>query len=351
MPKTGRIDCLFPDAPVRLTFFEYMQRVLYHPEAGYYTTRESIFGAAGDYYTSFYVHPIAAELLAEQFAQLWTACGRPASFALIEYGPGEGLFARQALDYARRLQPDFWKAIRYHGIDVHSKYSSAAASEEPAAAVAGVVFSNEFFDAWPVHRLVARDGDWLEIFVEVSPLNVREVEDSVSDASLLEYVRHYGIRARQGQQVEIRRGVEDWYRRVFSYLQAGAIFTVDYGDRAPELYSRSRRDGTLMCYDRHRAHSDPYARPGEQDITAHVNFSELEEAGEQQGFSSAGLSSQRRFLLDRGLLQRLEDDPAFQGDNVEGLQQRLRVKSLLVPGGISDTFKVLVQERRPGMVV
>lgn len=344
MPETGRIDRLFPDAPLRLTFFEYMNRVLYHPEAGYYTTRESIFGAAGDYYTSFYVHPVVAELLADQFAELWAACARPASFALVEYGPGEGLFARQAIDYARRVHPDFWKAIRYHGIELCSKYGSAV-SEEPAAPVAGVIFSNEFFDAWPVHRLVARGGDWQEIFVEVSPLDICEVEDAVSDASLLQYVQRYGIRASEGQQVEIRRGMEDWYQRVSSYLQAGAIFTVDYGDRAAELYSRSRRDGTLMCYDRHRAHTDPYARPGEQDLTAHVNFSELEEAGERHGFASAGLCSQRRFLLDRGLLQRLEEDPAFQADSMEGLQQRLRVKSLLVPGGISDTFKILVQVR------
>ena len=314
-----------------------MDFCLYDPDQGYYTTKQKIFGPGGDYYTTPHVHPLLAHCLAEAIAHYFELLSRPRLFQLVELGAAQGILVRDILQRLKERHPLVFERTQYVSLEIHD-------SELPCH-VHGVVFSNEFFDALPVHRVRMRGSQVEEIYVEIND-QISEVDGEVSDPRILEYMQTGFGKWRNGHEYEVNLRMVEVLKSLDSCLESGIVLTIDYGYDLEEYNRLDRPRGTLMCYHHHQAGSDPYIYLGQQDITAHVNFEVLAETGEQFGWENQSLTTQRQFLLDWGLEDQLSIEESYGLFSPARIEERLRLKSLLTPGGISDTMKVLVQRVR-----
>jgi SAM-dependent MidA family methyltransferase len=353
-----------------IPFADFMEMALYHPEYGYYTAGREKVGWEGDYVTSVDLHFLFGACIGRQLAQMWELLGRPARFTVREYGAGRGLLARDVWRYARERAPDFARALRYTLVDKAPPASTdddapiiwaeadAVASEEP---VVGCVLSNELIDAFPVHIVEVRGGRFYEVYVTERQGRLVETLGDITNPDLLSYLATYSAAAAHfsdGWRAEVNRRAPTWLAAVAGQLRRGFVLTIDYGDRAPALYTRGRPRGTLAAYYRHSLSDQPLARPGEQDLTAHVNFSALIDAGRRAGLRLAGLTTQRDFLLALGIRDEVEALIAMQYGAAlrerasdQGQAALLRAYSLrnaigalIDPAGLGG-FRVLIQHR------
>ncbi len=341
-----------------LPFSRYMELCLYHAEHGYYSRHAGQFGKAGDFYTSSDVHAVFGRLLARQFEQMWRALDSPARLNLVELGPGRGLFARDVLDWSKEKFPEFFGALHYSLLESSPALREALGQrlQEQIAAgkvsvretletrnaqtgVSTIVFANEFFDALPVDvvdyrgelRVEVRGGRFVETFVPPAP-------------ELLAFLDRYSVRPQEQERVEASPAALRWMERIAAVLERGFVVIIDYGyTRGEQVAGRHR--GTVMAYRQHTASDDPYAAPGEQDITAHVNFTALQAAGQAAGLRSLGLLTQSQFLIGIGEENQFAD--AFEGCRMPQEQAKvaLQLKHLVTPAGMGESFQVLVMAR------
>ncbi len=152
------------------------------------------------------------------------------------------------------------------------------------------------------------------------------------------YFKELKIDLKDGQRAEVNLKALDWVKNISGCLNRGFVTTIDYGHLAEVLYSEERYRGTLMCYYEHTTSENPYERVGNQDITSHVNFSSIMEEGIKSGLSTTGFVRQSNFLIALGILNKMSD---VQGDT----GKLLTMKNLLMPGGMGDVFKVLIQHK------
>ena len=341
-----------------LTFADFMRECLYHPVHGYYSKAES--KRFADYYTSVDVHPIFARLLSRQFAEMWEGLGRPAGFALVETGAGVGRFACQVLDFCEAELPAFYRALRYAAVErsalrreqatIHLKRHAAAGhfaacAEVPAHIAAGCFFSNELVDALPVHRVVMEGGALKEILVGFRDGSFTDVVAPLSTCAISEYFAAQDIALCEGQHAEAGLEACDWIVEIGRRLERGYVLTIDYGHPAAELFDDRHMRGTLLAYQNHRANEEFYASPGEQDLTAHVNFTALESWGRRSGLETAGCTSQTAFLLALGQgneFADLYDEGQTEADRTKA---RLQLKTLIHPEGMGERFQVLIQRK------
>lgn len=334
-----------------ITFAEFMDVALYWPCGGYYTSYSRI-GPEGDYYTSSLVHPAFGALLCVQLYQMWEMMERPARFHVVELGAGNGNLARDILEYARHLPSGFSRALRYICVDRQSVHRHEAgttaervtSSGVPFRGIAGCILSNELVDAFPVHRVTVRNGKLLEMYISEHGGELLEVLDAPSTPLLRQRLDALGVRLTEGYRIEINLAVDGWMRDVAAALARGFVLTIDYGYTADEYYSSGRSGGTLMCARRHRLEQDPYARIGQQDITAHVDFTSLIRAGEAVGLNTVALTTQRQFLVGLGLFRMLPRlrEAGLSAQEMEANRQSMM--HLVGPGGLGR-FKVLVQAK------
>lgn len=353
----------------RVTFADYMAWVLYHPQYGYYSRGAGI-GAAGDFATSPHLCADFGETLAEQFVEMWQILGCPQSFQLVEMGAGQGILAGDILRYLRDRYPDFFQAIEYIIIEKSATLKKEQQHRLKTAtirwceldeieidSIAGCFFSNELVDAFPVHQFVVRSGKLQEIYVTNSPdegkIEFVEVVGEPSTSQLAEYLELSGVDITQypdGYRSEVNLAALDWVKTVAQRLQRGYVLTIDYGYSADRYYSLGRSQGTLQCYYRHRYHDNPYVYIGNQDITAHVNFTALEYQGEVSGLSTLGFTQQGLFLMALGWgdrLVQLGNSPEGQKtatvqDITRIMQRRQTLHALIDPMGFGK-FGVLIQ--------
>lgn len=343
-----------------LTFEQYMALCLYHPEHGYYMQRRERTGVRGDYFTSPDLHPIFARVVARQAAEIWQLLDRPNRFAWIEMGPGRGWFARDFLRWAESARADFFAALDYVAIEPAPKQRAllgerlaadnlaskvrVLANLEELEPVTGCFFSNELVDAFPVSVVTRAGGRLNEIYVAAEGETWRETLGPISDPALAAVAR-YANELEEGCRVEVNLQALRWIRSVAEKLARGFVITIDYGDIAEGLYTRDRPRGTLMAYRGHVASEDFYSAPGEQDLTAHVNFSALIDAGKEAGLEFTGFTTQERFLMALGEENEFADlyDPGQS--EAERFQARLKLKRLIHPEGMGNIFKVLIQHR------
>lgn len=340
----------------RVTFAQFMEWALYHPTLGYYQRAETKVGKEGDFYTSAHVGPVFGETLAtfvNDLAQTFGGC----EWNIVEFGSGDGRLADALLRGMQEEQAN--DTLRAYYIVETSPYHRQLARArlkhesrihwvEGLDAEIGkdplVVISNELIDAMPVHRLRSVDGGWSEIYVRWND-HKRTFEETLgacSSPDLVRYVDKEKPPQRDGQTIEVNLAACRWLKQLAQAMQKGYVLTIDYGYEKDELWSVERRRGTLMGYYRHRAVTNPYDRVGEQDLTTHVNFSSLKRWGEEFGLSTSLYLSQGEFLLQAGILQKLQEhhDP----DPFSKTAKRNRaIRQLITPGGMGDTFKVLLQ--------
>ena len=325
---------IFPWKSRRVTFERFMDFCLYDPVHGYYSSKEKNFGPDGDYYTSPYTHPFFAQSLAEALASYFKALGQPRPFDLVELGAGKGILGRDVLAYLKRAHPTVFDHLQYHAVEIQSPGLPST--------IQGVVFSNEFFDALPVHRVRVRGSGIREIYVRGSG-EVSEMEGKVSNPRIVDYMKSGFRRWKDGCEYEVNLRMVEMLHELESRIECGFLLTIDYGYEWEDYEVGDREAGTLMCYHRHQAVTDPYFNIGQQDITAHVNFDIMKEVGTQLGWVNQPLKTQRRFLMDWGLEEKLLEEERYGWLNPRRIDERLQLKTLLSPGGISDTMKVLVQ--------
>lgn len=343
----------------QITFAEYMEACLYDPKHGYYSSVKR--ARFADYYTSVDVHPIFGRLLARQLDQMWRILDQPSQFVIVESGAGIGRLAKHILDFAAKQLPDFYGALRYITVDrsamrrtvqattlaTHFAAGRAESSVElPANIAAGCFLSNELFDAMPVHRVVQQSGELHEIYVAVNnDGKFIEKIGAISIPHILEYFARQEIKLQEGQHVEINLDACMWIFDAARRLNRGFVLTIDYGYPARELYNPHRMNGTLLAYRDHKVSEDYYAAPGEQDLTAHVNFTALELWGKDAGLETIGLVPQSRFLLSLGRENQFADLYDEGQSETDRVRAQLQLSSLIHPEGMGETFQVFTQQK------
>lgn len=315
-----------------LTFARFMELTLYHPQWGYYTAPDAPnrIGYSGDYYTNVSVGVLFGRLLALQFAEMWEAMGRPAKFTLLELGAHRRQLAADIRAWTTREHPNFNAALDMVALDYPGELPNA---------VTGCVFSNELVDALPVHLITHRAGEWLEMFVTERNSSLAFTTAPLSSDALREEVSRLPLPDADGFVTEIHLEARRWMERIARCLQRGFVLTIDYGYLAEDYYAPHRKTGTRLCYHRHRSNSDPLVHIGEQDITAHVNFTALAEHGAGSGLPLLGFCDQSHFVAS--LIEKAGPDFLAELSPKAAAQ----LKTLLHPELMGQTFKVLVQHR------
>lgn len=346
-----------------ITFASFMESALYEPDLGYYTSPGRKVGAEGDFYTSMNVHSAFGRLISREIGRFWELLDRPDSFTVAEAGAGGGQLAQDILDAISEENEKLYAALTYLLIEKeptlqeaqaarlerhaeHLAWSSPEELAEGKLKFTGCIISNELFDAMPVHLVEMTEEGLKEVFVSADADGLRERLLPPSTPELAAYLRKFEVRLMPGQRAEVNLAAPTWITAAAQTLERGFVLTIDYGYLSEELYTPQRRNGTLLCYYRHSTNEDPYRLIGEQDITTHINFSALIEAGKEKGLSAVWFGEQYRFLLGVGLLEELMNLEAKAKDEQEKLKHRLAIKKLMLPeGGMGDTFKVLIQAK------
>jgi SAM-dependent MidA family methyltransferase len=369
------------ESPERhITFADYMDWALYEPALGYYTAQRQKIGAGGDFVTSPHLGADFGELLAEQFLDLWVSLERPSPFYVIEMGAGQGLIAADVLHYLResctsKVHPSpsskyaaFWDALEYiiiekapvliteqqHNLKAFAtdhKITWKTWQEIPDKSITGCFFSNELVDAFPVHRIEIQSGQVQEAFVSISappsaPVQFTEVIAEPSTPALQEYLEQLDLDLNSypdGYRSEINLAVLDWLTTISQKLSYGYVLTIDYGYTAAQYYSPQRTQGTLQCYYQQAHHENPYWAVGQQDITAHVNFTALEQQGKLLGLQNISYVQQGLFLMALGLGDRLDRNATTAAAHfMDILRRREALHALINPLGLGG-FGVLLQ--------
>jgi SAM-dependent MidA family methyltransferase len=363
----------------RITFAEYMDTVLYHPEHGYYSSDAIKIGFRGsDFFTSASLGADFGELLAKQFYQMWEILDQPIRFDLVEMGAGQGILASHILNYLKQEYPDFFAAVKYIIVEKSQSLKQEQQQrlqdfavdwcnleEIPPQSITGCFFSNELVDAFPVHQFTLDAGELREIYVtidnqkqaisEISEIPIIpdpvfvEVIGEPSTPKLGEYFKLVDIDLSQntyenGYRSEINLAALNWLGIVADCLQRGYVITIDYGYPAHRYYHPRRSQGTLQCYYQHRHHDNPYINIGQQDITAHVDFTALSAWGERCGLKKVGWTQQGLFLMALGIGERLAALSSGKQSISQLLQRREGLHQLINPSGLGN-FGVLVQSQ------
>jgi SAM-dependent MidA family methyltransferase len=346
------------DAEGAITFHDFMETALYHPQLGYYATREPM-GRQGDYLTSPEVHPIFGALVAKQLSQLWELMGLPQRFDVVEQGAGTGLLARDIVRWSQTRAPEFAEAMRYRIVEISAALRRRQEEtlgqlsppgrvewlDELPDGIEGCLLSNELIDSFPVHRIARKDGDLLEVHVSHNDGRFEEHLGPLSTERIAQYFADLGLSPGEGCVAEVNLHAVDWMAQAAGALHRGFVLTFDYGYPARELYAPWRHDGTLLCFYRHNPSTDPYARIGKQDITAHVDFTTLMRAGEEHGLDTAGSTTQSRFLANLGIGAGVNTVARESPDALEEYYARRRaVRELIDPAGLGR-IRVLAQRK------
>lgn len=346
-----------------IPFRDYMADCLYDEEYGYYSSGPARVGKEGDFYTSAGIGNVMAAALARYARTLAREAGRLPE--LFEWGAGTGRLGLELLREWRNVDPEQAAAVRYVMAERHPGHREEARNAAKAAGLDGMVeivtpeeaevqlsaadfpllVANELLDAFPVRRIKREGGVLWEIGTAYD-----EREERLRDVLLplgeddLRRLEAEGLLPAEGQQAEWGTDAAAWLERICGIAGSGRLLFIDYGDVQEELLAEYRMNGTLRCYRRHVVYDDPYRCPGDQDMTAHVNFTLIRRAAERSGWRTAYYGTQLQFLLEHGALDMLVEHSGTDPFSPEARRNRA-VRQLLLSDQMSELFKVLVLER------
>ncbi len=341
----------------RITFADFMQASLYHPKFGYYVNSIARPGRGGDFLTAPEAHPIFGYTLARQIAQMAGLLRRPEPFTLREYGAGAGTLALALLEGLQVERPDLLPTLRYEPVEINPARLSelrqtlidegfeaqlGAPTDSP---LTGCILANEFLDALPVHRVAMQDGALVERYVVWRDGWFAEESGPPSTPALERYLADGGIELVEGQIAEINLELAEWIGTIAAQLKRGYVLLIDYGYRAEKLFGPDYREGTLRAYYQHTVSDDPFRAIGNQDLTAHVDFSALERAARAHGLCVLGLTTQADFLSGAGIGELLVSAQQWEGMTFdEYVALRSAVIRMIEPGAMGR-FRVLILGR------
>ncbi|MFL6246496.1 MAG: SAM-dependent methyltransferase [Thermoanaerobaculia bacterium] len=353
----------------RLSFRDFMELALYHPEFGYYSRRENPVGKGGDYVTAPSLSPVFAFGIGKLFREFLGRCeGEVCSF--VDIGCGDGGLVRAVSALIEDERARFFgvdralerAAARGRGVAARDAATSAGAGrrrstefvrtlDEVPRDGAHLIFSSELYDAIPFARLVKRGEHLHELYVAERDGTLDWSEHEASPV-YDDYFSERGIDLSEGQFADIALEWEAFHEDVARFMSRGLIVTLDYGFPAEKLFhSRVRRFGTAAAYSRQRVHRDLLSDPGEQDLTAHINFTDLERAGERQGARTLFFDRLAKFLLSIGVTEHDLFKPVDElevGSAEEAmalLEARDEARRLVLPDGMGEDLRVLVQAK------
>ncbi len=359
--KEKIIDRIRSEGPIN--FEAFMEMALFYPGLGYYSREITRIGRYGDFYTSPHLHPIFGAMIGRQMLEMWEVMERQ-SFKIVEMGAGEGYLLKDMFDYFKAFLSqearDFMGGLscaivemnptvrdrQRRLLDDYSEMIEWFEDIEDLDSFAGCFLSNELLDSFPV-RLIEMDEELKEVFVCIDDdNNLMEIKRPGS-IEARKYLEEFNITLPRGYRTEINLRIRDWLYKINKKLREGFIMTIDYGYSAHDYYSEERNKGTLLCYHNHRVNDDPFSHIGEQDITAHINFSSLKKWGEDIGFSTIGFCEQGPYLVSLGIDGMIKE---LCGD-VPDPVQTAKIKGLLLPEGMGESHKVMIQYKGNRSVV
>ena len=334
-----------------IPFREFMEAALYHPAHGYYSSGRATMGRRGDFFTNVSVGPLFGRLLARRFAEIWEKLGAPAQWTIVEQGAHRGEFAKDALGGLQEFAPAAFAAVKYVIVEPAEVLRAAqktsleglpvewVPSLEALAPFTGIHFSNELLDAFPVHLVIREEGCWRERYVDASGDGFTFTDGPLSEPRLTSCLaaldRSHATYATQLLTTEINLAAYGWLSTLANKLQHGCVLAIDYGYTREQYLER--RDGTLSAYSGHQREPDPLVRPGEIDLTAHVEFTSLIEHAERIGFRLQTFTDQHRFIVDLSRSHFTDQSPPAA---------ELRAfKTLMHPAMLGQSFKVLCLEK------
>lgn len=331
-----------------LPFVEFMEMALYAPNVGYYNSLLPKFGQAGDFITAPELSPLFGKAVANQCLQIMTNLGQA---SILEYGAGTGKLCVDILSHLESLQclPERYAilelspSLRQRQQTYIEQTIPHLASRLrwldslPSTPFNGVVLANEVLDAMPVHRFILTTEGLLESQVTLNAKrDLVEIFRPCQNPRLQTYIQTKLSFLQSPYLSEVNLYLDAWLAANYALLDQGAVLLLDYGFPRHEYYHPDRNKGTLMCHYQHKAHTDPLIHLGQQDITAHVDFTHVAEAADTAGFHVAGYTSQAAFLLSNGLL-----DYIPLGDLSAEMQAKQAIKRLTQPEEMGELFKVI----------
>lgn len=332
-----------------LPFVEFMQLALYAPGEGYYSSGLHKLGKQGDFITAPELTPLFGKTLANQCQQILTAVDSP---VLFEFGAGTGTLCVDLLSHLDELNclPESYYILevsanlRHRQQELiqqkipHLAHKVQWLERWPEIPFNGVIIANEVLDAMPVNRFMQTNEGIMESYITLNEQNeLSELFKPSQNQRLLTYIRDNLALHPTPYLSEANLFLDDWILNIYRMIDQGVVLLIDYGFPRHEYYHPDRNQGTLMCHYRHHSHPDPLLHPGEQDISAHVDFTHVAEAGQQAGFHIAGYTNQASFLLANGLLSlvnRLDNER-------EQFQAKQAIKQLTQPSEMGELFKVI----------
>ncbi len=351
------------DAEQGITFARFMEQALYHPDYGYYISARKRIGKEGDFFTSSSVHSCFGRLIARQLEQMWQLLGGK-DFIVAEQGAGEGHLAVDVLDAVSEQFPAFYERLRYRIVEISGDARQRQKKTlqrhldtgrldwctlNDLQGMRGCLLSNELVDAFPVHLVQTVAGELREVYVINQGDDFSEELRAPSTPQLTEYFAQIGIAPAEGNRCEVNLAARDWMAQVADVLEEGFVLTIDYGYPAKDLYAPERHAGTLLCYHKHQTNENPYQHVGCQDITAHVDFTTLQQIGLKHGLETLYFGHQYQFLMGLGFLELLMQMQSHETDPIKAQALRMSMKRLILPeAGMGESFKVLIQGRGVG---
>lgn len=352
-------------SPTRsISFYEYMNECLYHPELGYYMNAREKIGKQGDFYTTSYIHSVFAEVFVDVAVTIFKQLNEP--FTFCEMGAGTGLFSKQFLDALQRNYPEIYQGSTYliiekslyhrqKQLDLLSphrdkviwledlEHTGELGQEITYPKYKGILFSNELVDAFPVHLIEKKNGLLFEVGVtwNEKEYKLSEILHPLTNSEVQAYVEKEQLVLSDGQRLEIPLAAQEWVSGVANWMEEGIWLTIDYGYSHQELMSPLHRKGSLRCYRDHKWDENLLDQPGEKDITYHIHFDALCSKAEQLGWTKLGLARQDEFLLNAGILQFIEEHSGGDPFHHPVIKKNRAIHSLIAPDGISRAFQVL----------
>ncbi len=340
-----------------ISFAEYMHHALYHPEWGYYTKGHENVGKAGDFFTSVSVGSCFGTILAHRIHKLWLGIGSPKNYHLIEMGANNGQLALDILDALQQTFPHIYTNIRYHIIEhldsvrdiqaqtlsAHREKISLHTNSKEVSEKQGLILSNELIDAFPVHLLQLDNGIWHERNVTITNEKLDFTLCKKLTPEVAEFTRNLPLTSLtkdlpDGYQTEYRPGLDDYITKLGGMLDNFHTITIDYGHTHSSYYAASRSTGTLRCYHQHQADEEPLLLPGQKDITAHVDLTQLAKTYLQLGHKLIHFSSQSHYLTTHAKEWLLSLEENLSPENFKLIRQ---FQTLTHPTSMGHQFHVL----------
>ncbi|WP_246945936.1 class I SAM-dependent methyltransferase [Bacillus pinisoli] len=341
-----------------ISFSTFMELALYHPTEGYYMKQKQKIGKGGDFYTTSSVSPIFGEVLTTVFIELIEKS--KVDPIIVELGGGNGSFARHIVETWSSESSATFQAGYYYIVET-SPYHQTLVKEKVKeyknvfvvndfeqikdmhSNFNGIIFSNEFFDAFPVDCVRMVNGEIKELRITFEK-ELKVLEYPLENKNIKDFLEEYDVQLSEGQTYEVPLSMCRYIENLGHDVDKAVIFTIDYGYRDEEWNLPYHREGSLRGYYQHQLITDPLKHVGEMDLTTHIHLDKLIKAGSKSGLNVYGVCRQDEFLVKAGILNRLEEHANLNPFS-EASKKNRAIRSLIMQGGISSSFQVVVQTK------